>query len=136
MSRFAVARRNAILNTLIAPANSGLLRLYSGARPADSDTALSGNTLLATLTMSATSFVLTNGTLTANAIAADPSADASGTASFARLFQSDGTTPIVDFGVTTSAPSNGFELQLPTLVVTALQAVTASQLVITFGAGT
>lgn len=133
--RIAVARRNAALDTFISAANAGLLSLYTGTRPANADTALAGNTLLATLTLNATSFVRTDGTLTANAITSDSSADATGTVSFVRLLQSDGTTPLADFGVSTSTPADGTECQLPTLSIVSGQPVTASSLVITFGVG-
>lgn len=136
--RVAVARRNAALDTFISASNSGLLHLYddSAARPAGADTAVpGGSVLLAVLTMNATSFVRTDGLLTANAITGDSSANASGTALWARLFQSDGTTPIADFGVTTSTPADGTELQLPTLTVAATQAVTATSLTVAFGVG-
>lgn len=137
--RIAVARRNAALDTFITPANSGLLRIYddSAARPADADTAVPGGSiLLAELTMNATSFpAASSGTLTANAITDESSAPASGDALWARLFQSNGTTAICDFGVTTSAPSDGTELQLPSLTIAAGQVVSASSLVINFPVG-
>lgn len=89
-------------------ANSGVLNIYSGTQPADGDAALSGNTLLASLTMNATAFSAPSGTastdqtLTANAINSDTSADNTGTATFFRLFKSDGTTKILDGSVGTS----------------------------------
>jgi len=73
------------------------LRIYSGTMPTDSDTALSGNTLLAQLTFSNPSFGTATdnnpGALnTANAISDDTDADATGTASFFRIYQNNGTT--------------------------------------------
>lgn len=133
--RISVARSNAMLDTLIAAANSGLLRLYTGTRPTDPDTALSGNTLLGTLTMGATSFVRTDRTLTANSISSDTNADATGVVTFARLFASDGTTALIDFGVSTSAPSAGNELQIPSTSITAGQILSATSLVITLPTG-
>lgn len=137
--RVAVARRGAALDTFISSANSGILRIYdnTAARPANADTAIpGGSVILAELTMNATSFPASSGgVLTANAITQDSSANASGTALYARLFQSNGTTAIADFGVTTSSPSDGSELQFPTLVIAAGQAVSATSLTITFGVG-
>lgn len=99
----AVARKNAMLDTLAARCNSGKLRIYSGTPPATADTALSGNTLLAELTMNATAFPgASSGTITANAITADSSADATGTATFFRIFESDGTTVVYQGTVGTS----------------------------------
>lgn len=137
--RISVARRNAALDTFIAAANSGLLRIYddTAARPTNADTAVpGGSVLLAELTMNATSFPgASSGTLTANAITDESSAPAAGDALWARLFQSDGTTPICDFGVTTSSPSDGNELQLPSLTIALGQVVSASSLVINFPVG-
>lgn len=82
------------LNTDIG--TSALLRIYSGTRPTSVGTALSGNTLLAELTGNGTSFgTAASGALTANAITS-ATAVATGTASFFRLFKSDGTTAVID----------------------------------------
>jgi hypothetical protein len=95
--KVTTARRNQELDALAANFNSGFLRIYSGVQPADADTALSGNTLLAELTFGATAFpAAAGGVLTANAIADDASADATGTATFFRCFKSDGVTVICD----------------------------------------
>jgi len=83
--------------------NSGYLRLYDGTQPATGDTALAGNTLLAELTFSATAFgAAVAGVITANAIGSDASANATGTATFYRCFQSNGTTAVMDGNVLTS----------------------------------
>ncbi|HTJ17851.1 MAG TPA: hypothetical protein VL494_13820 [Steroidobacteraceae bacterium] len=135
MARFAVERRSEALVTLIDNANSGKLRVYSGTRPATANTALSGNTLLAELTLGATSYTESGGVLTASAIASDSSADASGTASFVRIVESNGTTPVVDLGVTTSSPSSGNECQLNTLSIVAGAVVSCTAMTITWGVG-
>jgi hypothetical protein len=132
MSRTAVARRNEALDTLTNNAASGKLRIYSGTRPTNADTALSGNTLLAELTMNATAFgSASSGVLTANAITSDSSADATGTATFARLFESDGTTVIEDYSVGTSAT----EVILNTTSIVAAAVVSCSAFTITFPVG-
>lgn len=93
---------NAEANALAALANSGILRIYSGTRPTTCDDAITG-TILAELTMNATAFgSASNGVLTANAITADSAADAGGTATHFRLFQSNGTTALWDGTVGTS----------------------------------
>lgn len=135
MARFAVERRSEALVTLIDNANSGKLRIYSGTRPVNANAALAGNTLLAELTLGATSYTESGGVLTASAIAPDALADANGTASFARIVQSDGTTPVVDLGVTTSSPSNGNECQLNTLAIVAGAVVSCTAMTITWGVG-
>lgn len=105
----SAARRAAMLDTITSAASSGKLRIYSGTQPADADAAIGGGTLLAELTMGATAFgsatstASTASVLTANAITQDSSADATGTAAWFRLWQSNGTTPILDGTVGTSA---------------------------------
>jgi hypothetical protein len=126
-----------MLGAAIAPMNSGILRLYSGTRPAGPDTALSGNTVLSEHTLSATSApAASGGVLTLNAIAADASANASGTATFARQFQSDGTTALFDWSV--SASGGGGEIIIsPGTTITAGQTVTVTgSPTITFPLGT
>lgn len=96
----------AVLGTAL---NSGYLRIYSGDKPTNADTALSDNTMLAELRFGATAFGSPNaGAITANAITQDSDAAATGTATFARLFKSDGTTVVCDITVGTS----GAELNL------------------------
>lgn len=115
--------------------NSGKLRIYSGTRPTNADTPLSGNTLLAELTMGATAFpAASGGVLTANAITSGTAA-ATGTASFARAFESDGTTVLDDFGVTTGAPAPGTEVQLNTLSIVSGATVSCSSFTQTLGVG-
>ena len=95
---------------------SGWIKLYNGTVPTTANAALSGNTLLAgDLRFGATPFgvagVGTNARrITAQAIASDPSADAGGTPTFARLFKSDGTTVVAQ--CTVSVQGNGGELQI------------------------
>jgi hypothetical protein len=133
--RTAVARRNSMLDAIRTALNSGFIRIYSGTRPTDSDTALSGNTLLAQCTFNATAFPASSGgVITANAITGDASADATGTATFARLMQSDGTTPFADISV--SASGGGGELQLSTTSIVAAVAVSVTSLTITAPVGT
>lgn len=99
----AVARKNEMLTALIDNCNSGKLRIYSGSVPANADASLGAAVLLAELTMNATSFgAASGGTITANSITADTSADATGTASFFRIYESDGTTVVYQGTVGTS----------------------------------
>jgi len=99
--------RNVANDAVAAALNSGYLRIYSGTRPANADTALSGNTLLAELRFGATAFgASSSGSATANSITQTGTNNATGTAAFARLLKSDGTTVIRDMDVTTSAGSD------------------------------
>ena len=121
----SVASRNSRLDTLTALLNSGKLRIYSGTRPANPDTALSGNTLLAELTFGATAFAAAaSGQATANAITQDSAADATGTATFFRCFKSDGTTAVIDGDVGTS----GSDLNLATVNIVANAQVSVTAL--------
>jgi hypothetical protein len=132
--RISQARRNAMLDTLTSAASAGKLRIYTGSRPADPDTAIGAVTLLAELTMNATAFgASSGGVLTANAITSDASADATGTAGWARLWQSNGTTPIIDLTVT--ATGGGGEVQFSTTSFVATNTVSLSSFTITLAVG-
>jgi hypothetical protein len=93
---------NTEANALAALCNSGQLKIYDGTQPATGDTAITTQNLLVTLTLNATAFAAAAaGVLTANAITSG-TAGASGTASWFRLFQSDGTTAMWDGSVGTA----------------------------------
>lgn len=127
--KFSVARKNAALDTKLDQLNSGFLRVYSGTRPTNPDTALSGNTLLAELAYGATAFAAaTGGTKTANAITSG-TAVATGTATFARSFKSDGTTAIMDNDIGTS----GSDLNLGSVAIQSGGVVSVSSFVVTEG---
>lgn len=115
--QFATTVRNAMLDAITAQAGaSALVNIYSGTKPTNANTALSGNTLLASLTCGATfAAAASNGTLTLNAITQDSSADATGTAVFFRVLKSDGTTVVWQGDVGTS----GSDLNLNTTSIAA-----------------
>ncbi len=93
---------NAEANALAPLMNSGTIQIYSGTQPATANTALSGNTLLATLTFGATAFgTAAASVITANAITSGTAA-ATGTATFARIFETGGVTVVMDITVGTS----------------------------------
>jgi hypothetical protein len=122
-TQIADATANAQADVLARNLDNGYLRIYSGTKPATADTALSGNTLLAELRFNATSApAAAGGVLTFNAITADSSADASGTASFFRALKSDGTTVVMD-GTVGTASAN---MIIATTTITALQTVSCS----------
>lgn len=113
------AQINAIRDLLDAGAAGGKIKIYNGTQPATGDTALSGNTLLATLTFSGTSAPnAAGGVLTFSAIAEDSSADATGTATFARLSDSN-DVDVLDLDVGVAAAS----IILNTVAIVALGAV-------------
>jgi hypothetical protein len=84
--------------------DNGYLRIYDGSQPANADTAVTTQTLLAELRWNATAFgAASNGVATANSLTADTSADATGTASWFRALKSDGTTAVFDGSVGTAS---------------------------------
>lgn len=83
--------RDAEANATSDLLDGGKLKIYDGTPPANAAAALSGNTLLATLTLNATfSGAAASGVATANAITSGIAA-ATGTASFHRLTKADDT---------------------------------------------
>jgi hypothetical protein len=102
-TQLANATVNGQGDNLAARLNSGFLRIYDGAQPATADTALGAQVLLAELTFSATAAPATvNGLITFNAIGADTSANATGTATWFRAVASNGTTVVLDGSVGTA----------------------------------
>lgn len=85
-------------------ADSGYIRIYDGAQPTDADTALGAQVLLAELRFGADAFpAAVAGLITANAITSDASANATGTATWARILKSDGTSVLFDGTVGTAS---------------------------------
>lgn len=102
MANLPVAKRNAHLTDHNTDLSSGYIRIYTGTRPATADTAITTETLLASLRFSATAFgAPSGGSMTANTITS-ATAVASGTAGWARLQKSDGTSTVMDITVGTS----------------------------------
>ena len=129
--KLSVASRNLALNAALDVLNTGYLRIYDGVQPATADTALSGNTLLAELTLAGTAFsAAASASKAAGAIGSDSSANATGTASFFRLFKSDGTTAVLDGSVGTASA----DLILNSVSIVAGSAVAVSALTITMAA--
>jgi hypothetical protein len=97
------ALANAIKTAIDAGAAAGTIKIYDGAQPSTPQDAPTGsNHLLATLAFGDPSFGAASvGVITANAITQDSSADATGTAAWARIADSDGNA-IMDVDVGTS----------------------------------
>jgi hypothetical protein len=125
---YAATLRNNQLDEITARAGaSALLRIYDGSRPA---TGGAPTTLLAELTCNATfAAAAAAGVLTLNAITADASANASGTATWFRIVQSDGSTHVFDGNVGTS----GSDLNLNSVSITAGGSVSVTSWTITAG---
>lgn len=123
----ASAAADAVVDLCDAGAGAATLRIYDGTAPATADTALSGNTLLAQLTMSDPAFgAASNGVATASAITQDASADATGTASFFRILDSNAVV-ILQGTVGTS----GCDLNLNTVSIVAGATVSVTSLTYT-----
>jgi hypothetical protein len=120
-----VLLRNARLDAITTFAGGSCkLRIYDGTRPATGGTA---TTLLAELTCNATfAPAASSGVLTLNAITSDASADATGTATWARIVKSDGTTHVTDCSVGTSGAD--INLNTVSIVTAAIVAVTSATL--------
>ena len=125
---YNVTIRNAMLDAITAGAGgSALLRIYDGARPATGGAA---TTLLAELVCNATfAAAASGGVLTLNAIAQDSAANATGTATWFRIVQSNGTTHLLDGNVGVS----GSDLNLTTVSVVAGGPLSVTSFVVTEG---
>ena len=100
--KYSNGTRNAQQQGLITYAGSNaIIRIYDGSQPANANTAISTQTLLAALTVTGSFGTDSNGTLTISSVAST-TAVASGTASFFRIVKSDGTTVVMDGSIGTS----------------------------------
>lgn len=109
-----------------AGAGAGFLRIYDGTRPATGGAA---TTLLAELTFTDPSAgAAASGAWTASSITADASANATGTATWFRIVDSNGVF-VMDGDVGTS----GSDLNLDSVSITSGQNVAVSSFVITGG---
>jgi hypothetical protein len=97
--KYSNGTRNAQQNGLITYAGSNaLINIYAGAQPANANTAISGQTLLVTLTVSGSFGTDSNGTITLSSVA-NGTAVATNTATFFRITKSDTTTVVMDGSV-------------------------------------
>lgn len=130
-ARLCVASRNAALDAALDVVNGGKLRIYDSTQPTDADTALGAQVLLADLSLNATAFgAAASGSKTANAITADSSADATGTATWGSLLTS-GNVRKFDF----SAGTSSVNLVLNTASIVALANVSVSSFAASMASG-
>jgi hypothetical protein len=112
--RLSNAAVNAEAAALAALCNSGYIRIYTGVRPTNADTAIGSQVLLAECRFGSTAFGSpADGVITANAISGEDSALATGDPSWFRVLQSNGTTVVFDGEVGTS----GADLTLNTATI-------------------
>lgn len=128
----AIAQAQSALDTILSAidaAGAGSLVIYSGTPPADADTALSGNTVLATLALPNPAFGnavdgAPNAVATGNAIA-QVNASATGTATFFRYLENGGTT-IIQGDVTATGGGGAMQVNTTSFVSGVAVTVTAS----------
>ena len=124
-------RLDEITAAIDAGASAGLLRIYDGTRPANADTAITSQNLLAELTFSDPSFPAaagTPGTMTANSITPDNSANATGTATWFRIVDSN-SIAVMDGNVGTS----GSDLNMGSVAINVGVQVSVTLFVLTAG---
>ena len=126
----AIAMLDVLGSTTFDAGTAAMINIYTGAQPADVETAASG-TLLAELTMSADAFgaaadINPGARVTAAAITQDSSANATGTAGYFRCFTQTGGTAICDGTVATS----GGDMTVNTTSFTAGATVSCSEFLI------
>lgn len=105
----ATTYRNAIVDQVGNALDNGYLRIYDGTQPANANTAITSQVLLAELRFNAAAFpAASGGSAAAAAITADTSANATGTATWSRWLTSDGSTVVLDCEVGTSGADINF----------------------------
>ena len=124
-TQMSYAAVNAEADALSDLLDNGYLRIYDGSQPANADTAISTQVLLAELRFNATAApAASNGVLTFNAITADSSANNTGTATWFRALKSDGTSVVMDGSVGTS----GANLNLTSVAITSGSSVSVTSM--------
>lgn len=123
---------NAQADALSDLLDNGYLRIYDGTQPANANTAVSSQVLLAELRFNATAApAASGGTLTMNAITQDSSANNTGTATWFRAVKSDGSTVVFDGSVGTS----GCDINLGSTSITSGSSVGVTSMTFTVSAG-
>ena len=115
-SRLAVDIVDAQAQVIADALNGGNMKIYSGPRPLNPETGLTGdNSLLATLNFGNPAFAsIVAGVMTANPLTGGV-AIADGTAIWFRLYKADNVTPVLDGNCAQTVAGN---LQLPTTTIT------------------
>lgn len=111
--------KNAILNALLTELNTGTgnatLEFYTGTMIATPSTAITTQTKLGTLVLSDPVGTVAGGELTLGAITSDPSADATGTATWALLKDADALGRLL-FDVTNTGGNGAIKLNTVNIV--------------------
>lgn len=117
--RFATPVANAVLapikSAIDAGAAGGTIKIYNGTMPADADAAVGTQVLLGTLTFSTECGTVSAKSLTMASITQDSSADATGTATWARIADSDGAT-VMDIDCSVTGGTGALQLNTTNIV--------------------
>ena len=125
----SIEMQNIILTAVSDALDGGSIELYTGAKPATRETAVTTQTKLATLTLADPAGTVLNGQLTFATISPDAGADANGTATWARIRNALGG---VRFDCSVSAIGGTGVLQLANTYFSLGSPVTVSSLVFHF----
>lgn len=121
-----------IVDDLDAGSGPSVLCFYTGTQPDGPWTAITSQVKLCDLTCSDPSASVATGVITFGAITADSAANATGTATWARHFDSDGNA-VVDYDVTNEAGTGAVRITNTAIVADGIIAMTS--LTITIGGG-
>lgn len=117
--RFATPVANAVLapikSAIDAGAAGGTIKIYNGTIPTNADTAVGTQVLLGTLTFSTECGTVSAKSLTMASITQDSSADATGTATWARIADSDGAT-VMDIDCSITGGTGALQLNTTNIV--------------------
>lgn len=123
---------NAQADALSDLLDNGYLRIYDGTQPANANTAITTQVLLAELRFNATaSPAASGGVLTMNSITQDSSANNTSTATWFRALKSDGSTVVFDGSVGTAS----CDLNLGSTSITSGASVAVTSMTYTVSAG-
>lgn len=141
---FGLAARNAAVAAIAALCNGGKIAFMDGAQPANAGVAITSQKCLVVLTFAATAYAApSGGSATANAIGSGTIGSgagvepAGGTATWARIYEADGTTAVLDCSVgAADHPTTGdtYDILVPTTTFTPGVSLTMSSNVLSMSA--
>lgn len=123
------ALATAVLDALDAGSGPGYVEFYTGTKPAGPGTAITTQTKLGTLTLSDPAGAVTSGVLTFSAITQDTSADADGTVTWARFYDSDA---VAKADVSVGASGSGADIIMNTVTIVTGGPIQITSMTMTF----
>jgi len=128
------AARDTGLDAKMALLNGGTLQFFAAPRPADANTALAGQTLLASCLFGSPAFTAASGGVTMANVVANGAGLAVGTIGWARGFEADGTTVVADFSV--GLTGSGADVILGTLSIDTAHTIVINSMTVSSQDGT